>query len=283
MAQVETEPAKREVSGFVFSKKTAEGFTKMRRRGVVLPPYTIIDQTTKTVRMVYSSLMAEMLKFVINELVGTSIQDAEPQTPKQFIAKLRGWLRALDPTKSNYNVLKKKFSDQLGAAQKHFFEDFFEDASQPIALRVAFALDKDKVFQSRVAGLNREYTDEAIKRIRGETDVLKKLFLEKFSGWITGDREDMHDITDLVDEMRQTSVKQSKFFARDQYLRFNKALTVASYETAEVEKVRWLTANDGRVRLSHRKLQGKVFPLDKLPEERHDYNCRCGFIPVFED
>jgi SPP1 gp7 family putative phage head morphogenesis protein len=224
-----------------------------------------------------------MLKFVINELVGTSIQDAQTVSPKDFIKKLRGWLRELDPAKSNYNVLKKKFSDQLLSAQKNFFDDFFDDASQPIALRVAFALDKDQVFQSRLGVLNREYADDAIKRIKGETDVLKKMFLEKFTGWILGDREDMHDITSLVDVMRQTSVKQSKFFARDQYLRFNKALTIASYETAEVGKVRWLTANDGRVRTSHRKLNGKVFPLDKLPEERHDYNCRCGFIPVFED
>ena len=62
--------------------------------------------------------------------------------------------------------------------------------------------------------------------------------------------------------------------------RFNKAVTITQYESAGVTKVKWVTSHDVRVRESHKALDGKVFDINNLPEELHDYNCRCGLVPV---
>ena len=65
--------------------------------------------------------------------------------------------------------------------------------------------------------------------------------------------------------------------------RFNKALTLTTYKAAGVRTVRWMTCNDQRVRPSHRALNGRVFPIDQIPREKDDYNCRCGLVPVEYD
>ena len=52
-------------------------------------------------------------------------------------------------------------------------------------------------------------------------------------------------------------------------------------------KYKWRTQKDSRVRLTHRKLEGKIFSFDKPPiidgrplHPGEDYNCRCVAIPV---
>jgi SPP1 gp7 family putative phage head morphogenesis protein len=62
--------------------------------------------------------------------------------------------------------------------------------------------------------------------------------------------------------------------------RFNKACTLATFQGAGVTRVKWVTSHDGRVRATHKALDGKIFPVGELPPEVDDYNCRCGLVPV---
>ena len=93
-------------------------------------------------------------------------------------------------------------------------------------------------------------------------------------------RTDELKLDDLTKDAFNRGEHLARLFARDQMARFNKACTLATFRSAGVTKVQWLTANDGRVRETHRMLNKKIFDVDNLPKEINDYNCRCGLVPV---
>ncbi len=86
----------------------------------------------------------------------------------------------------------------------------------------------------------------------------------------------------MVGKVREEAGTFSKFFSRDQFSRFNRALTIATYDGAGAKWVQWVTVGDQRVRKSHRRLQNKIFRIDDLPKEYLDYLCRCALLPVFD-
>lgn len=57
--------------------------------------------------------------------------------------------------------------------------------------------------------------------------------------------------------------------------------TIDGYQSAGVKKVRWIDEGDERVCKVCRKLNGKVFDIDKVPPQPH-YRCRCLLEPVIE-
>ena len=65
------------------------------------------------------------------------------------------------------------------------------------------------------------------------------------------------------------------------------AETYAAYMSAPTQNspiaagtsVKWITSHDVRIRQSHKELDGKIFNIDSLPDERDDYNCRCARFP----
>lgn len=175
--------------------------------------------------------------------------------------------------------LLSRFDRQFYSEQKQFFNDFFTDAdSKTQTIFAEFSIDKKELFAQNMESLRKLYLDEALKRIDDEKNNLKKDFLKKLTDYVTG-KTDTLDIKNIVLEMEKTSVHVSKFFARDQMSRFNKALTLSSFMAAGVKTVRWLTVGDGRVRDSHKALNGKIFDIKNLPKEADDYLCRCALVP----
>ncbi len=55
--------------------------------------------------------------------------------------------------------------------------------------------------------------------------------------------------------------------------------TIDGYKDADVKKVKWVTAEDEKVCRECRKLDGKVFDIDKVPPRLH-YHCRCSLLPI---
>lgn len=55
--------------------------------------------------------------------------------------------------------------------------------------------------------------------------------------------------------------------------------TLGGYKAAGVDKVKWVTAKDDRVCKICRERNGKVYPIDKVPDKPH-YRCRCYLIPA---
>lgn len=82
------------------------------------------------------------------------------------------------------------------------------------------------------------------------------------------------------------SKARAELIARDQTSKFNGELTKLRQTEAGINKYRWATSNDERVRESHQALEGRVFSWDDPPSVGHpgdDYQCRCVAIPIFEE
>ena len=55
--------------------------------------------------------------------------------------------------------------------------------------------------------------------------------------------------------------------------------TLDGYKAAGIKRVRWITEKDGKVCPVCRKLDMRVFDIDKVPSKPH-YRCRCYLLPV---
>lgn len=143
----------------------------------------------------------------------------------------------------------------------------------------SFSIDKQQLYNENMENIRALYLDNAIARIEGEEDLLKRRTLERISAYVTG-QADTLDLKDLTKSMLDSSARMARFFAYDQLARLNKATTISTFINAGVTKVKWVTSNDVRVRQSHRDLNGKVFSIENLPPEIDDYNCRCALVPA---
>lgn len=274
----------RRIAGYVQGEKTSEGFERMKRRGIVLPPFQVEQNTAKAIRLEFDKMLAKIESITISKSLqtGVAVADAEPApiAPDALIQILRKeikqWQDArVDPWTKYFTTMLKK---QLAEAQEHFFKDFFEDAPLKLVNRVSYALDKNDVFKGKLARLQKGYLNEAIERINGGKSELRKTFIDKMSKWISGEEDDLEGLKGVMEDIRKESLNFSKFFARDQLSRFNAALTVASYQEAGVTHVKWVTVNDKRVRKEHQHRNGQIYPINKIPDR--GYNCRCGLTPA---
>ena len=281
-------------SGYVYNSRTKIGFEKMRKHGIVMPPFRIEDNVTRLLTSHYDRLIRKLSDAAKGALIiegvtmdslykrnttrGLYISDS---VYSEIIHKLQSALiRAISSDKTK---IAKQIRTQLNLARKKFFDDFIDDASDKVAIRVQFALDKDTVFQQRIAGLQERYLDSALDRITWEEDFLKSTFLMELTDYSLGRSADLNSLKDVMKAMSKTSMRDSRMFARQQFALMNKALTVTSLEQAGAKQVKWRTVQDGRVRDTHKALNNKVFPIDGIPEEQYDWGCRCSFTPVFED
>lgn len=90
---------------------------------------------------------------------------------------------------------------------------------------------------------------------------------------------------DLRDATPATRAR-AELIARDQVGKFNGQLAELRQTQAGVDKYRWRTSLDERVRNSHAAREGKVFAWSDPPEDGHPgepIQCRCYAEPVLED
>lgn len=277
--------ANRESAGYVFGKGTARGFEKMRRRGIVLPPFQLEQASAKLVRNEFDAMLAELSKvtIMVSGNHGVRVADNSPEEAERIVREIIERMESLEESmdEEDQERIFISLANQLAECKREFFKDFFDDASERMKVRVGYALDKDEVFRDRLQGIQRAYLERAIDKISVGKSKLRKVFIGMFQQWLEGDRQDLDGLTDIMGKIRDEAGTFSKFFARDQFSRFNKALTLASYETAGVVGVRWVIVGDERVRRAHRMLNGNVYRVDDLPKEVDDYMCRCGLLPVF--
>lgn len=265
-------------SGYVYNSKTREGFQRMKRHGIVMPPFRIEDTVTKLLTNHYDRLISRIEKAAkglayLEKAVADSTEEYRWNLQDSFLGSIP----------ADKEKLARQLAIQLDKAQLSFFDSFLDDAPQRVGLAVQFALDKDQVFQSRLDGLMETFLKASLERVEKEENFLKSAFLMDLNDYILGKSKDMNSLKDVMNAMRETSVREARFFARDQFARLNKAMTVTSLETAGAKRVQWLTVGDGRVRPTHAALNKKIFDINNIPEEQHDYNCRCGLVPVFDD
>lgn len=89
----------------------------------------------------------------------------------------------------------------------------------------------------------------------------------------------------LIEQVGMTK-RRAKFVAVDQTGSLFGQMTAKRHQQMGVDRFKWRTSNDERVRDSHRKLEDKIFSYDEPPEvglPGEDFHCRCIAIPVFDD
>jgi SPP1 gp7 family putative phage head morphogenesis protein len=299
-------------NGFIYSKGTRAGFLRMKRQGIPRPLFSIQDKLAAVLRSRYRALARKLLKDLRTECRASNITiDAAPEDDTlesllKFFEEMKKefekqqeenektigrinlntvantlehqWLEEEPQEMPEFFV--KKIDDTLKQEQTDYMQRLLSDADGKTAqVLQSFAIDKKQFFDENMEAVRKLYLDNSIQRIRYEEEDIKRRILQKITDYATGQSDELK-LTDLVKEAYTATDKLAALFARDQMQRFNKACTLATFKSAAVTKVKWVTVGDVRVRKSHRELNGKVFDINNLPKEIDDYNCRCGLVPV---
>lgn len=99
-------------------------------------------------------------------------------------------------------------------------------------------------------------------------------------------------LTEVIRHRYGVTANKAKFLARQETGLFMAKYRKKRFGEAGVRRYRWSTANDERVRDSHKHLNGRVFSYDDPPitdrstgaknNPGEDFNCRCLDIPLLE-
>ncbi len=146
--------------------------------------------------------------------------------------------------------------------------------------KVAGGADKVSSFRARAVGLVRTLEAQYL----GD---LERVLAE-------GQGLHVKALTERIQERFDVTESRAKFWARDQTLKLNSAITKERMVSAGIVKYVGTTANDERVRgnpggkypdaePSHWEREGKEYSFDDPPEDGHPgiaFNCRCVMYPV---
>jgi SPP1 gp7 family putative phage head morphogenesis protein len=95
----------------------------------------------------------------------------------------------------------------------------------------------------------------------------------------------------LIQDNYGVSKRKAKFLARQETSLLMSKLREERYKSVGVQKYKWSTSHDERVRPMHKRLNGKVINWDSPPitDEKgnrnhagEDFNCSCVAIPILE-
>lgn len=92
-------------------------------------------------------------------------------------------------------------------------------------------------------------------------------------------------IVGLINLEGKKAKNRAKLIARDQSSKFYNDLNRTRQKNVGIDKYRWETAGDERVRPTHRANDGKIFSWDSPPATGHpgyEINCRCVGVPALE-
>ncbi len=250
----------------------------MKKKGVPLPPFRVEDLVTRVLKRNYIAIINKMGK-----LLGSydgPVKDA-------YIFEIIQQIREITASSDYMKRIEKTISKSLRISRQHFMKEFMNDAPDTIQVKVEYGLKSDAVFRHHLDELQNTYLKTSLERIEGEADELKKDFLREFIGYIEGDN-DFSSLDEIMNKMKDTAPHRARFFARDQFAKFNKDMTVSLYKKAEIQYVKWYPMHDGRTRETHKtraikkKYGTDIFHISNLPIERLEYQCRCALIAVQE-
>jgi SPP1 gp7 family putative phage head morphogenesis protein len=297
------------MNGYIYSKGTSAGFARMQKQGIPRPLYSLQDKLASYLRSKYRVLVRQLLRDLKAKCSESNIvMDAAPEDDtlesllkffdemgkklkeenEEMIARVNlntisntlehEWLQEQETELPEYFV--KKIENVFVKEQADYLKRLIGDADQRTAgIIQSFSIDKKQFFEDNMKAVRTLYIENSLDRIKGEESEIKKKIIQKIIDYADG-TSDTLELADLVKAGYEGADRYARLFARDQMQRFNKACTIATFKSAAVTKVKWVTCNDIRVRKTHKALNGQVFDVNNLPKEVDDYNCRCGLIPV---
>ena len=297
------------MNGYIYSKGTSAGFARMQKQGIPRPLYSLQDKLASYLRSKYRVLVRQLLRDLKAKCSESNIvMDAAPEDDSleslmkffddmgkklkeendKVIARVNlntisntlehEWLEEQETELPEFFV--RKIENVFVKEQADYLKRLIGDADQRTAgIIQSFSIDKKQFFEDNMKAVRTLYLENSLDRIKGEESEIKKKIIQKIIDYADGKSETL-ELADLVKAGYEGADRYARLFARDQMQRFNKACTIATFKSAAVTKVKWVTCNDIRVRKTHKALNGQVFDVNNLPKEVDDYNCRCGLVPV---
>lgn len=142
-----------------------------------------------------------------------------------------------------------------------------------------FLQDQLAMFTSQNVNLITSIPEQSFQRIESIT----------FEGLKAGRRveEIQKELVAYIDPSVGNVRARAELIARDQIGKLNGNLTQLRQSELGINRYRWRTSGDERVRESHLKKEGRIYSWDKPPADTghpgDDYQCRCQAEPVLED
>lgn len=270
---------------------------KPRRQSI---PKNLERQYQREINKMLGLILETIKKSVIAELPKL-VESNEKRLPKKDSREFR----------VDINVAKrlaKLFASVRGELKRKFPKKELEKKAAKIGKNIS-RFNKEQVgnvFQSvlGVSLLSREsFLEEelqlfAINNANLISDVTNE-FVDQtqqivFSGIRKGKRHE-EIAKDILGRSKNEEGFVSKFkkaktraalIARDQVNKLNGQLTETRQIAAGVEKYKWRTARDNRVRDKHKKREGETFSWNSPPNGGHpgeEINCRCFAEPILDD
>ena len=183
--------------------------------------------------------------------------------------------------------LKKKLTVLANLTRKLSIADWKRVCKKTLGIDIMTDYYMGEFYRTSLA----EWVDRNVDLIKSiPQNTLGEMKKITSSGFLAG--KTPTEIAKEIQEAYMVNKRKAQFIARDQMAKLNGELARKQQEDAGVSKYIWSTSGDGRVRESHRKLDGKVFSWNDPPivDEKtgrrchpmQDYRCRCVALPVFD-
>ena len=173
--------------------------------------------------------------------------------------------------------------DKAFGTSLNTLEDRFEKGIEGITVAPEFTPEMLKNLAEKYShNMNlyiKKWTKESIVRLRD------RVLINTFQG------KRAENLVSSIEHDFMVSATKAKFLAKQETSLLMSQFREERYKSAGVEKYRWLTAGDSRVRGYHKRLNGKIFTWDNPPvvdasghraHPGQDFNCRCVAVPLVE-
>ncbi|MFF5994269.1 minor capsid protein [Lysinibacillus sp. KU-BSD001] len=133
------------------------------------------------------------------------------------------------------------------------------------------------------------FMQEAVEKNVGYITNIHDTFTEKIEDIILNgvkNGDGYKQIRKQLVEQVGMSHRRAQFIAVDQSGTLFGQMTAKRHQNMGVNRFKWRTSKDERVRDSHKILENKIFSYDDPPKvglPGEDFHCRCIALPVFDD
>lgn len=233
-----------------------------------------IDQTKRSVMELYSSL--------------NSPSDIDDELDSLF-SNMTWW-----------DDLNTNMGSQIDEMNSTHEEAFYNTITTGVGVNVA-----GFVSEQGLGDLLNAIVDDNINKVTDLKAGTQKRVADLIMNAITGQEDKSKTLEQQIRESFDVSKNQAKFIARDQTQRNVNTLNRFRQEKAGIEKYKWVTSKDKRVREDHAQMQGLevdwatgIIQRTVLSIKRglagknvkkvanghvgQDYNCRCTAVPILE-
>lgn len=203
-----------------------------------------------------------------------------------------------------YEYIRDSYNDRLAASFKQL-ETLYNSIDGPIqevssefvnsanrinkkrfyaAVENSIGIDMQRLVDSEgLTNVLQSSVNENVSLIKSiKNEYFKKIQTIIYNGTIQGNSS--KSMIQLISEAGKVNTNRAKIIARDQSSKINSALTRIRSTELGSESYVWRTAEDDRVRPTHKAHNGKIYRWDKPPADTgapgDDVLCRCVAIPI---